>query len=363
LPIRTARPLARPAPENLLMPQLTFSEDELMESVEYAEPQIEAGHRLHGGFDESGTYIPPRTKYRAPAFEAWQHQLEARGGELMAADSSLLAGVRFPSIPQQKLLLLEGLGQSFWNTLTITGRIEAKGRMLAEITFPNFQDVIVEDISEMALGHLGKGLLKAHGIDEGGEPDKGIGGHDTMWFALRDLAFGETGFSEPDIPDNIGRAEEDQKTIPPISMPHASTIYFLLNLLLIEFRAERGFASTEQLLRDSDLFTDRREDAEHAAKIVDRIRCDEEVHVHSLRLYLGEIRSLTFKTTDGDTISGREIVDPFWAEISHWATVDQPKLVAEEQRKLFEKRIRGHADGDRILNTFNELEESAYDGN
>jgi len=344
------------------MPQLTFTEAELMESVEYAEPQIEAGHRLHGGFDESGTYVPPRTKFRMPAFEAWTKQLEANGGELMAADSSLLAGVRFPSIPQQKLLLLEGLEQSFWNTLTITGRIEAKGRVLAEISFPNFQDVIVEDISQMALGHLGKGLLKAHGIDEGGEPDEGIGGHDTMWFALRDLAFGETGFPEPEVPENIGRPEQDQKEIPPISMPHASTIYFLLNLLLIEFRAERGFAATEQQLRDTDLFSNRREESELAARIVDRIRTDEEIHVHSLRLYLGEIRNLTFKTTNGGTISGKEIVDPFWAEISHWATVEQPKLVAEEQRKLFEKRIRAHADGDRILKTLNELQEVEYDG-
>ena len=280
----------------------------------------------------------------------------------MAADSSLLAGVRFPSLGQQKLLLIEGLGQSFWNTLTITGHIEAKGRLLAETVFPDFQDAVVEDISQMALGHLGKGLLKAHGIDEGGEPDKGIGGHDSMWFALRDLAFGEVDYPEPIVPENIARPEEDRKAEPPISAAHAGTVYFLLNLLLIEFRAERGFAQTEKLLRDPDLFTERREDAEHAAVIVDRIRADEVIHVSSLRLYLGEIRNLNFNTRDGGTISGKQIVDPFWSEISHWATVEQPLLIAEEQKKMYENRILAHPDGERILKQFNELEEFEYDG-
>ena len=344
------------------MQRLSYSEDELMESLDYARPQIEAGQRLHGGFDREGNYLSPRMRHRAPAFVAWANELEARGGKVMAADSSLLAGIRFPSFAQQKLLLIEGLGQSFWNTLTITGRIEARGRVLAEMTFPDFQEVVVEDISEMALGHLGKGLLKAHGLDEGGEPENGIGGHDMMWFVLRDLAFGETDFPEPEIPGNIGRPEHDQTSMPPISQPHASTIYFLLNLLLIEFRAERGFASTEELLRDPDLFRDRRGEAERAAEIVDRIRLDEEVHVSSLRLYLGEIRNLSFKTTQGGTISGKEIVDPFWAEITKWATEEQPRLAAAEQRKIFESRILAHPDGERILEEFNALEETQYDG-
>ncbi len=344
------------------MTKLVFSEEELMQSVDYASPHIEAGQRLHGGFDEAGNYLCPRMKNREPAFDAWSRQLESRGGELLAADSSLLAGVRYPSLRQQKLMLQEDLGQSFWNGLTITGRIEARGRILAEMTFPDFQEAVVEDISQMALGHLDKGLLKAHGLDEGGEPENGIGGHDIMWFALRDLAFGETKYREPEIPENIGRPEGDQKSRPPIFQPIASMIYFLLNLLLIEFRAERGFASTEQILRDPDLFQDRREDAERAAKIVDRIRLDEEVHVMSLRLYLGEIRNLTFKTTDGGTISGKEIVDPFWSEITKWATEEQPKLAAEQQRKLLESRILAHSEGERILTQFTALEESKYDG-
>ncbi len=340
------------------MTRLIYTETELMQSIQYCAPQIEAGQRLHGGFDDSGCYVPPRTLFREPAFAAWTQQLRGRGADLMHADASLLAGLRFPSLEQQKLLLLEGLGQSFWNTLTITGRIEGKGRLLAEIAWSNLQDVIEQDISQMAIGHLNKGLLKAHGIDEGGQPDLGIGGHDTMWFALRDLAFGSVDFPEPPDPGDIRRPEDAQRQVPPISPAHHGMIYFLLNLLLIEFRAERGFAMTEQLLRDPDLFADRREEAERAAQIVDRIRQDEVIHVMSLRLYLGGIRSLPFKTTDGGSISGSEIVDPFWAEISHWATDEQPKLVAADQRKLYRERILAHPDGERILNEFRALEET-----
>jgi hypothetical protein len=270
------------------MPQVRFSEVELMLSHDYARPQEEAGHRLHGGFDRDGNYISPRLLKRGPAIEAWTEQLRARGEDVLAADSSLLSGIRYPSEEQMKLLIREGLGQTFWNSLTITGMIEARGRLLADASFPELADVIVEDISDMGIGHLNKGLLKAHGIDEGGEPEKGIGGHDVMWFALRDLAFGPEHYPTPEVPANIGRPEQPAQ-VPEIPLEIERLIYFLLNLLMIEFRAERGFSFTENVLRDPTVFTERRAEAEHAADIVNRIRADEEVHVSSLRLYLGEL--------------------------------------------------------------------------
>ena len=61
------------------MAQVVFSREELMAEHSYAKPQIEAGYRLHGGFDAKGTYISPRTLHRWPAVEAWQAQLETRG--------------------------------------------------------------------------------------------------------------------------------------------------------------------------------------------------------------------------------------------------------------------------------------------
>ena len=77
-----------------------------------------------------------------------------------------------------------------------------------------------------------------------------------------------------------------------------------MNLLVIEFRAEIGFAATQAILRTPDLFVDRRAQAAEAAEIVDRIRADEDIHVRSLRLYLGECASVTFRTVDDGTIAG-----------------------------------------------------------
>jgi hypothetical protein len=339
------------------MARRIYSEQELLASDDYAEPHVEAGHVLHGGFDARGDYVPPRLLHRGPALEAWTDALRARGGDLLPADSTLLAGIRYPSDAQSRLLIREGLGQSFWNTLTITGRIEARGRVLADLTFPDFGDAVVEDVSELAVGHLNKGLLKAHGLDEGGEPERGIGGHDVMWFALRDLAFGEVDFPEPEVPENIARSESELGAAK-VPDPILRTVYFLLNLLMIEFRAERGFSSTQNVLRDPSLFTGRRAEAERAAEIVGRIRLDEEVHVQSLRLYLGELRCLTFRTLDGGTCSGAELVDSLWEGIVRWATVEQPPLAAEQQRRILCERIARHPEAERVRREFDALEEA-----
>ena len=125
----------------------------------------------------------------------------------------------------------------------------------------------------------------------------------------------------------------------------------------IEFRAERGFSLSQEMLRDPDLFTARREQAEEAAERIGRIRIDEEVHVSSLRLYLGELRSLTFKTRDGGRMPGAQVVDTLWQGIVHWATVEQPRLAVEQQRKLMNERILAHPEGERILPAFDALED------
>lgn len=340
------------------MTRLVYAEEELLRSHAWARPHVEAGRRLHGGFDAEGRYVPPRLLHRAPAVAAWTAALRARGGDLLPADSSLLAGIRFPSEAQQKLLIREGLGQTFWNTLTITGKIEARGQYLAVIELPDLQAAVEEDLSEQALGHLRKGLLRAHGLDEGGEPDLGIGGHDVMWFALRDLAFGPTDWPDPEVPD-IARSEAEAPWVDGISLAVQRTIYFLLNLLMIEFRAERGFGFSERLLRDPELFAGRRAEALRAAEIVGRIRRDEEIHVASLRLYLGELRQLHFRSRDGSRIPGRAIVDPLWQGIVRWATVEQPVLAAARQRELLVRRILAHRDGPRILREFDALGEAA----
>ena len=167
------------------MTPLVYTEEELLRDHPDLTPHVVDGRRMHGGFHPDGSYQPPRALVRVPALDAWTEALRARGGGPLDADSSLLGGVRLPNVEQSRVLLRNGLGQTFWNTLTITGKIEARGRLLAEVEFPSLAPHIVHDISMMAIGHLGKGLLKAHGWDEGGitHPEIGaIGAHDRAQF-------------------------------------------------------------------------------------------------------------------------------------------------------------------------------------
>jgi hypothetical protein len=124
---------------------------------------------------------------------------------------------------------------------------------------------------------------------------------------------------------------------------------------MIEFRAELFFSLAETLMRDPELFAERRSEAEHAAEIVERIRRDEEVPVTSLRLYLGELRNLTFRAKDGSEVPGNRVVDPLWDGIVRWATVEQPPLAAAQQRRILEDRIHKHPEAERVLAAFEAL--------
>ncbi|NOX31225.1 MAG: hypothetical protein GXP35_14435 [Actinobacteria bacterium] len=332
---------------------LRYDRDDLMRSHDYAAPHVVNGERLHGGMMADGSYMPPRALVREAAFTAWEVALGERGGEPLDADASLLDGLRMPTADQQGVLLRNGIGAPFWNGLTITGKIEARGRALATMQFPELQPAIVEDISEMAIGHLNEGLLVAHGLDEGGSPEEGIGGHDTMWFVVRDLVFGRDAYDDADPPESIGRSDSGGRLVEEVDAATEGLISFLANLLIIEFRAENAFADTQAILRKTDLFTDRRADAEVGAEIVERIRTDEAIHVRSLCLYLGELRSVTFKTLDGGTMAGAELIDRFWDGLVRWATVDQPAISFDRDRAVLEEHIAGHTDSARVLAEFN----------
>ncbi|MGB8861040.1 MAG: hypothetical protein WCC60_17405 [Ilumatobacteraceae bacterium] len=344
------------------MTTLVYSDDELLRERTDLAPHVIAGRRMHGGILPDGSYQPPRTPGRVPALAAWEMALVERGGMPLAADASLLGGVRVPSVEQSRVLLRHGLGETMWNSLTIIGKLEARGRLLAEFDFPALQPHIVDDISQMAIGHLGKGLLKAHGWDEGGTTDPAlgpIGAHDQMWFAARDLAFGEGAYPDVEPPDNIARPEAGRRWMPEVAAEVEGLLSLLMNLLVIEFRAENAFSDTQAVLRTPDLFTDRRQLAEEAADIVERIRTDEAIHVSSLCLYLGECASVTFRATGaigGDvtdgTIPGQVLIDRFWGGLVRWATVDQPALAAEQQRALLHARVMAHPNGAAIWREF-----------
>lgn len=341
------------------MSALRYPRKELLRSHPVAREHRVAGRLLHGGFDGDGTYLPPRLAGRVPALAAWTEALRARGGDLLAADASLLAGVRATNEAQQKLLLQEGLGQTFWNLLSITGEIEGRGRVLADLQLPGFADAVVEPIASLAIGHLNGGLLEAHGFDEGGDPNSDAGGHDAMWYALRDLAFGPVDFPPAVAPARIGRPDAEARLVPEIPARIEGTIAFLMNLLLIEFRAALNFDFTERMLRDPDLFRERRAEAAVAADVVNRIRIDEVIHVESLRLYLGELRTLTFRAGRDGKIAGAAVIDRLWSGVVHWWTVEQPPLAAAQQRAILRDRIHAHADGGRIWERYEALADPA----
>ncbi len=79
------------------MTQLVYSEAELFREHPYAAPQLEAGYRLHGGFDADGAYVSPRTLVRGPAVRAWQGELARRGWPLIDASTRLLTRGSYPS--------------------------------------------------------------------------------------------------------------------------------------------------------------------------------------------------------------------------------------------------------------------------
>jgi hypothetical protein len=211
------------------MARLNYTIEEILADHPYARPHEEAGYRLHGGFDADGRYISPRTLHRWPAIHAWERALKDRGHSPVDSSQALMARGNFPNTAQQNFLLSRGLGETLWNSLTVTGVIEARGKRLAEATAPDFQSIVVDDIRNTATGHLNKGLLKAHGLDEGGDDARGQGGHDSMWFAVRDLLFGKNAYPDPIIPENISRPELG-RLMPQIPKDYEDWILLLMNV-------------------------------------------------------------------------------------------------------------------------------------
>lgn len=332
-----------------------WTREELLSEHAYARGHEAAGHRLHGGFDRKGRYVSPRTLGRGPAVLAWQARLATRGMPLVAADPGLLALGTFPSFEQHRILLRQGYGRPLWNSLTITGVLEARGRLLAEFPFPDFRDAVHDDLSETATGHLNGGLLVAHGLDEGGDPTTGLGGHDAMWFAVRDLLLGANAWPMPEIPDTIARPDAG-RLLPDLPTAFEQMLLLLMNVLMIEVRAELFFDTTRRLAADPSLFADRREEAALAVAMVDRIAEDERIHVAYLRTVLSEMRGFAWKGVSGRSIPGTEIVDPAWRELVRWHAEENPHLAREAARPALREAIRRHG-GDRLLSLFDDLDD------
>ncbi|MBV8977735.1 MAG: hypothetical protein JOZ13_10195 [Alphaproteobacteria bacterium] len=334
------------------MTKLVWTRDEILADHLYAKPHLEAGYRLHGGFDGEGRYVSPRTLNRWPAIRAWEQALKARGHDIVDGSRTLLARGSFPNVAQQSFLLAQGFGETLWNSLSVTGVVEARGRMLAEAEAPDFQSAIDDDISATAVGHLNKGLVRAHGLDEGG--DGVLGGHDAMWFAVRDMLFGKHAYPHAQVPESLARPETG-RLMPQLAPEHERWILLLMNVLMIEVRAERFFNFCTDVMRAPQNFADRRAVALHAADLVDRIRQDEAPHVGYLTVAISEMRGFVWRGANGGKIKGAEFIDPVWRGMVHWHAVANADFECARAAREFDAMLRARPDGEALVRRFHDL--------
>jgi hypothetical protein len=296
--------------------QTEFTAEELLASHPGTEPLLAAGQRCHGGFAEDGTYVPPRTRFRVPAIEAWrQHHRETFGTEVIDVPLGTWP-VHFPNVDQARYLIQQGVREPLIATLTRIGTVEGYGANIRLLQPTDLQRHFVEDIRGTALDHLGRGLFEAHGRDEAGFEEQA--GHRDMWFAARDIAFPEPA---PDIDiekmlermgfgqNPPGSAGGPPRLLPAEIDPELELMTALMiRILFIEVSAFHTFAWAEDWLSDPGLVAG---DGE-AARLVSYIRVDETPHVGYLATALTEMRDRTWLGADGTRHAGTEMIGTLW---------------------------------------------------
>jgi hypothetical protein len=348
--------------------QLTYDPEELLASHAYEEPLVLGGRRMHGGFVSDGSYVSPRTLHRWPAIEAWQRKLaeDSGGMPLLDCPPDFFAPF-YPNVEQTKYLLSEGVRTPLAHVLTHIGTIEGFGSIIRFVELGDLQRRFVESIEGTAMAHLERGLYEAHARDESGFEDEG--GHQQMWYLVRDLAL-----DEPDVGDPLaltmktmsaGKGGEvmnsmakslgtGDRIVPQIDFQLESAITRMTGLLLIELLAANTFTWAEQVVGDERYCSN----AGDAARLVGYIRADEAPHVEYLRTTLTEMRARTFVGEDGEPVPGRDVIDTCW-DYSMRAMFG---LGGKRQgnRQLFlsviEAELEGHPRRASILAGFHDLE-------
>ena len=295
--------------------QVTFTEAELLADHTMAEPLIAGGVRCHGGFDEDGTYVSPRTKFRVPGIKAWQAQHTALFGKEMLDIPLETWPVHMPNVAQARHLIKAGVPEPLIATLTRIGTVEGYGANIRLLEPGDMQRHFQEDIRGTAIDHLGKGLFEAHGRDEAGWEEEA--GHKDMWFAARDVAF-EGGAAKIDVEAMLARMGFGQpgsggmdvsRALPDdIDVNLELIAALMIRVLLIEVQAFHTFAWAEDWLADPELVAG---DGE-AADLVAYIRADETPHVEYLKTALTEMRDRTWIGASGKTYAGTDMVGTLW---------------------------------------------------
>ena len=205
----------------------------------------------------------------------------------------------YPNVAQARFLIESGLPEPIINTLTRIGTVEGFGGMIRLSPVPDRRRTFAEDTDGTALAHLTTGLFEAHARDEAGyDPENGEaeGGHKQMWFAARDVAFGDPpSEDETDLMlrrmgiGQMAKAAPQRLWPDDVSVDLEMLVERMTRLLLIEISAFHTFAWAETLLDDPDLVAG---DGE-AARLIAYIRADETPHVEYLKTVLTEMRDRT----------------------------------------------------------------------
>jgi len=348
--------------------QTHWSEAELLATDDVVEPVIVNGIRCHGGFDATGEYVSPRTKFRVPATTAWQHaHRETFGTDIIDAPLATWP-TSYPDVAQAKYLLAQGVRGPIITTLTRIGTVEGFGAMIRDIAPPgDLQRFFAESIDGTCLSHLQHGLFEAQARDEAGWRDEA--GHRDMWFAARDVAF-----EDPVTDDETRRMMARMgildtgaatngapaPTTPPPAPAPAPRLFddldpgiermarFMLGLLFIELSAFHTFAWAEEVLSDTDLVAG---DGE-AARIVSYVRRDETPHVEYLKAALTEIRDRTLVGESGRKHAGTDVIETIWhTALNESRDVRRPALLRATLAEV-EHALVGNRRRDEILEGF-----------
>jgi hypothetical protein len=341
--------------------QTEFTEEELLADHDITEPLVVDGVRCHGGFDEDGVYVSPRTKNRLPAIGAWEEQrIEQFSTPIL--DVPLESWPEnFPNVDQSKFLIRHGAPEPIVTALTRIGTVEGFGAMLRYLPTPEWERCFDEDITGTAIAHIDHGLFEAHARDEAGFGE--LAGHNRMWFVARDIAFehpqtedltarmlGRMGLDP--TPKTAAQLEEiHQNAVKERVLPHdldfnlEVVVNRMIGLLLIEISAFHGFAWAEAVLGDTELVAG---DGE-PARLISHIRNDETPHVAWLRTALSEMRDRTWVGEGGQTHAGHEMIERIWGQ----ALSDSIVLRRRQNLNFFmaelEHTLEGRADRDDIV--------------
>ena len=296
--------------------QTEFTEDELLADAPTAEPLLAGGVRCHGGFDDEGRYVSPRTRFRVPGIEGWaEKHREEFGTEILDIPLETWPE-NFPNVAQARYLIQQGVPEPLIATLTRIGTVEGFGANIRYLQPGDMQRFFDESIRGTAIDHLGKGLFEAHGRDEAGWEKEA--GHKDMWFAARDIAF-ENPEAKVDIEAMLARMGFGQagsgggsildRVLPDdIDVNLELIAGLMVRVLLIEIQAFHTFRWSETWLSDPDLVAG---DGE-AAKLVSYIRADETPHVGYLKVGLTEMRDRTWVGQSGRKYAGSEMIGKLW---------------------------------------------------